>query len=169
MNKLKIIKNTEQEVCIKIVAGESVDEVNEVTLDFESLCFKPDQETLAISTEGSDRFQEIDPNFPVTVSMICAQWSGQNGNCYCNMYRGVKDFEHKTAVFCVGDTCQLEFDGQEYPSDVEYSTLPLIFEIHGAMTLWVKMRKHGFRNFAGEYATYGAYEDDTKRGAKVVL
>lgn len=166
MNKIKFIKNTEQELCIKIVAGEAEGEVNKVTLDFEQMCFKPDPETLGISDDESRRFQLIGENIPVTSTLITAQWSGMNSGCYCNVYRGTEDFEHKFAVFCVGDTCQLDFDGQEFPADGEYSHLPYIFEIHGPMCIWLKLNKHGFRNFAGEYARYGAFEDDTKRGPK---
>ena len=73
MNKIKFIKNTEKELCVKIVAGEAEGEVNKVTLDFEQMCFKPDTETLAPSDDEANRFQLIDEAFPVSATLITAQ------------------------------------------------------------------------------------------------
>ncbi len=34
------------------------------------------------------------------------------------------------------------------------------------MSLWLRIRKRNFANYSAEYASYGVYEDDTKRGPK---
>ena len=68
--------------------------------------------------------------------------------------------------FCVGDTCQYEFMGQEMVADTEYDNENMTVVLEGEMTLWIKIRKTNFKNYSGEYAWYGQYEDETKLGPK---
>lgn len=162
--KKVLLKNTELEACIKIVTDGDA----EVVISASELCYKPLPNTFEFSDKPEDQFQQIGAKTP-KIQLIHGQWSGVNGNSNFRLYRGVTDQDMSLATHvltgCVGDTTQLEFDGQAYCADCELIENPyLIFKITGEMTLWFKLRKRDFESFAGEYATYGAFEDDSKRG-----
>ena len=167
--KVVLLKNTELEACLKIVTDNAVGDKVQVVVKLEDLCYKPTADTKSINNDPENQFQQIGKMVP-SIKMVHGQWSGLNGNCNCRIYRRNDESEKLDintliATVCVGDTTQLEFDSQAYCADGELSTKQqLVFEIDGEMTLWFKFRKHGFESFAGEYASYGAFEDDKKRG-----
>ena len=166
-SKVLLLKNTELEACLKIVASNAVGTTERVTITYEDLCFKPTANTLKLNNDQINRFQQIGDRIIPSVTIVHGQWSGLNGSCNCRIYRGEEKFDNLIATICVGDTTQLEFDSQAYCADGELKYEDkLIFVIDGEMTLWFKLRKHGFESFAGEYASYGAFEDDSKRGPK---
>ena len=162
--KKVLLKNTELEACIKIVTdGNAV-----VTISASDLCYKPLPNTFEFNKEQENQFQQIGTKTP-KIQLIHGQWSGLNGSCNFKLYRGTSESDKSLATQvitgCVGDTTQLEFDSQAYCADCELIENPyLIFDITGEMTIWFKLRKRDFESFAGEYATYGAFEDDGKRG-----
>lgn len=162
--KKVLLKNTELEACLKIVAKNAVGTTEEIEITPQELCFKPTADSYAFSSAAENQFQQVGTNITPSIKIIHGQWSGLNGNCNCRIYRGSKDFDHLIMTICVGDTTQLEFDSQSYCAEYEWPHETLIFEIDGEMTLWFKLRKHGFESFAGEYASYGAFEDDNRRG-----
>ena len=169
-HKVVLLKNTELEACLKIVTDNAVGTTEKVSVDLNDFCFKPIEETCGINQETANQFQQIGTKIKPSVKLVHGQWSGLNGSCNCRIYRADKDddelsIENLVATVCVGDTTQLEFDSQAYCADGELlHKQKLVFVVDGEMTLWFKFRKHGFESFAGEYATYGAFEDDKRRG-----
>lgn len=166
--KIRLLKNTELEACIKIVTDNPVGKKETIELDKTFLCYKPTAKTFELNKDPANQFQQIGAKVP-SLQIIHGQWSGLNGDCNCRIYRCSDDQEELTLdnmimTVCVGDTTQLEFDGQSYCADCELLENKLIFEVDGEMTLWFKLRKRDFESFAGEYATYGAFEDDKRRG-----
>lgn len=165
MYKLKITKNVELESVLKIVTDERGGK--DITVQLDDLCFKPDLRTYTPSKDSKDRFQQLPEKYKATCSILACQWSGKGGESFCRIYRGSKDLEHLVATICVGDTCGLDFEGQTLPSDGEYGDLPLIFDITGEMSIWIRVRKLGFNSFSAENARWGAFEDDNVEGPRV--
>lgn len=160
---IKVLQNTEQDACIKIKSDSSG---GSATLTREMLCYKPAPQTMTIDTsDASTRFQDVDDRRS-GFTIRTAQWSGtvQDGS-NIKIYRGdTQDLEHLIAAMCVGDTCQYEFMGQEMCCENEYDRMDMTFVVNGEIVMWLKIRKSQFKSYAGEYASYGAYEDDTKLG-----
>lgn len=184
--KVRCYKNTEQEVHLKIVADDN-EKDSVITIPLSSFCYKPDSNCVLKGVEGDtttngstwsgdevkDQFEvaENDDHKKWEVSLLDMSWSGvQNESYVGRLYRGEDgkepDFDHEIMVFCNGDTCQLELDGLSFSSDREFINNNITFKIHGSMTIWSRWRKRNYKHFAGEYASYGAYEDDDKRGPK---
>ena len=165
--KKVLLKNTELEACIKIVTDGKSTEPEIVTFQMHEFCFKPSSNTFKFTVDTANQFQQVGTKNP-KLQLIHGQWSGINGDSHFRLYRGASTTDRSIDALvmtgCVGDTTQLEFDSQAYCADGELIENPLIFEITGEMTLWFKLRKRDFESFAGEYATYGAFEDDSKRG-----
>lgn len=160
---VKILQNSEQDACIKVKSDASG---GTFTLTKEMLCYRPKIHTCAISTDQQDRFQNFNEKSVFTLRTM--QWSGytQEGG-HGRIYRSAtQDLEHEIASFCVGDTCQYEFMGQEMVADGEYDNEDMTFVLEGEITMWIKLRKTNFINYSGEYADYGVYEDETKLGPK---
>ncbi len=154
----KVLKNTELDAVLKIKSDK---DGGSITITKEMLCYRPADQRCVID-DKSIRFQDyVDKS---SMSIVCMEWAGYTQDGSGRLYRGGKDLEHTIATFCVGDTCQGDFQGQEMTPDIEYNRENLEFEFVGEITLWIRLRKRDFKNYAGEYATYGAFEDDSKRG-----
>lgn len=63
------------------------------------------------------------------------------------------------------------FDGQTMPAEDTEATSDIVVTITGAACeVWLKLRKvSGYTSKSGEYATYGAYEDETRVGASTTI
>lgn len=160
---VKILQNSEQDACVKVKADSSG---GTAKITKEMLCYRPKLHSCTPSTDSVDRFQDFDEKSIMTIRTM--QWSGytQEGGSG-RIYRGdTLDLEHQIMSFCVGDTCQYEFLGQEMVADREYDLDDFTVELAGEMTLWIKLRKQNFKNYSGETAYYGVYEDDTRLGPK---
>lgn len=156
--EIKLLQNNENEAHIKI-KNESGDDTT--TLKLSKLVYKPktDDFSFDIDDRPQSKFQDVTDH--VNVSIRAAQWSGtsQDGNCVIK--RGGKF----VMGFCVGDTCQYEFMGQDMVADQEHANEDITFELHGNITIWMKLRKHGYINHV-ETGTYGVYDNETKVGSK---
>lgn len=160
---VKILQNSEQNACIKIKSDSSG---GSVTITKDMLCYRPKMYTCTPSTDAKDRFQDYDEKTEFTIRVM--QWSGYTQeNSRGRIYRtATQDLEHQITCFCVGDTCQYEFMGQEMAPECEYSNEDMTVILEGEMTVWIKLRKTGFIHYSGEYADYGQYEDESKLGPK---
>lgn len=158
---IKVLKNSELEAIIKV---KSDSEGGTVKLTKEMLCYRPQPFTCVIDeSDMKQRFEDVGDRSEIAI--LAMQWSGFSQEGAGRIYRGdTLDLEHQVASFCVGDTCQYEFLGDEMVSEHEYSRDDLTFELKGEVTVWVKLRKYRFVHYSGEYATYGAFEDDSQRG-----
>lgn len=161
---VKILQNTEQDACVKVKADSSG---GTATITREMLCYHPKLHSCTPSTEPVDRFQDYDPEKSI-LTIRTMQWSGYSqDNGQGRLYRGnTLDLEHTIASFCVGDTCQYEFLGQEMVAEREYDNEDITVELSGEITMWIKLRKINFSNYSGEDAYYGVYEDNTRLGPK---
>lgn len=156
---VKILKNTELDAAIKVKSDSSG---GEAIITKEMLCYKPDDESCAPGV--GYKFQDItDRSYMLVTDM---HWSGFNQDGHGRMFRGGDDLEHQIMAFCVGDTCQLDMQGQDAVPECEYRKEDIKFVLEGEMSLWLRIRKRNFANYSAEYASYGVYEDDTKRGPK---
>ena len=162
---VKILQNSEQDACIKVKSDSAG---GTITIPKEDFCYRinPNDHSGNLVKDPKYRFQDSNEKSLVTIRSM--QWSGYTQeNSHGRIYRGTTlDLEHEIMSFCVGDTCQYEFMGQEMVADSEYGTDDLTVELQGEMTLWIKLRKTNFVNYSGEYAWYGQYEDETKLGPK---
>ena len=160
---VKILQNGEQDACIKVKSDSAG---GSATITKEMLCYRPVIHTATPSTDQKDRFQDYDEKSLFSIRSM--QWSGYTQeNSHGRIYRSdTQDLEHEIMSFCVGDTCQYEFMGQEMVADTEYDNENMTIVLEGEMTLWIKIRKTNFKNYSGEYAWYGQYEDETKLGPK---
>lgn len=154
--EIKLLQNNENEAHIKI-KNESGS--GTITLELSDLVYKPVTDDFSFEIDRDQQFQDVTDH--VNVSIRAAQWSGtsQDGNCVIK--RGGKF----VMGFCVGDTCQYEFMGQDMVADQEYADKDIEFDLHGNITIWIKLRKHGYINHV-ETGTYGVYDDETKVGRK---
>lgn len=159
---VKLLQNTEQDTCIKIKTDTAG---GQITITKEMLCYRPKLHSCTPSTDEKDRFQDYTDQSTFHIRNM--QWSGYAQGVGGRVYRGsTLDLEHMIMSFCVGDTCQYEMMGQELAPEREYDQDDLTFDIGGEMTIWLKLRKSGFKNYGDETAYYGAYEDNTRLGPK---
>jgi len=160
---IKILQNSEQDATIKVKTDSSG---GSATITKEMLCYRPKPHSCEPSTDAKDRFQDF--NERSCFSIRAAQWGSrsQDGTGGVIYRSDTHDLEHEITAFCAGDTCQYDFLGQDLPADCEYDNEDMTVEIEGELTMYLRLRKTGFINYAGEYATYGAFEDDTKLGPK---
>lgn len=162
---VKILQNSEQDACVKVKSDSAG---GTISLTKDDLCYRADPNDYSgkIVKDERRRFQNFSDKSLITIRSM--QWSGYTQeDSHGRIYRGdTLDLEHEVMSFCVGDTCQYEFMGQEMVADGEYGNENLTIELKGEMTVWIKLRKTNFANYSGEYAWYGQYEDDSKFGPK---
>ena len=154
---VKLLRNTELTTTIKI---KSDAQGGQVDVTKELLCFKPEKGSC--KSDESQRFQEVTDKSEFNI--LSMQWAGHNQEGSGRLYRGGTDLEHEIMSFCVGDTCQLDLEGQENAPDIEYNTEDMTFQLTGELTIYLRIRKHFFKNYSGEHASYGAFEDESVPG-----
>lgn len=101
-----------------------------------------------------------------TVSIVGLSWSGAAGGVVTITRNSVV-----VATLQANATGQLFFDGQTMPPEITEATSDISVAITGAASeVWIKMRKiGGYASKSGEYATYGAYEDEARVGASTTI
>lgn len=160
---IKVLKNTELDVSIKVKTDGDATAV----ITREMLCFKPDPITATINQDDrSTQFQRLKENSGLYILKV--QWSGISQDGHAVLYRGAThDLEHQIMNVCVGDTCQFDLEGQDHTPDTEYYQDDIELDITGPCTFYIRLRKVNYKHFSGEYADYGAFEDDSIEGPKV--
>ena len=145
MAKIIFFKNSEQDVHMKVISeggGGSID------LTFDEL--------------ASD-IQEVTPNAKVTIRNV--QWSGEPDGIL-----RIKRAGERIMSLTSNPQGLMQFDGQQFCAESHNSKDGFTFEFEGSpMEAWIWLKKSDFKNKAGEYATYGAYEDDNRVGARTDL
>jgi hypothetical protein len=136
-----IIKNTHQEVVVKVWGASGVTEVIDIS-------------TLLAAGQAVDGATQ-------SVTITGVQWTGAPG--------GVATITRNNETIMTlqaAPTGMLLFDGQTMPSENRQATSDISVAITvAAAEVWIKMRKvSGYATFI-EDATYGHYDDPTRIGA----
>lgn len=156
---VKLLRNTELTATLKI---KSDAQGGQVTVTRDMLCYKPEPVTCKIVNDEKYRFQKVKENSDFNI--INMQWAGYSQEGSGRIYRGGTVLDNEILSFCVGDTCQLDLEGQENAPDIEYNTEDMTFAIKGELTIYMRVRKHHYLNYSGEHASYGAFEDESVPG-----
>lgn len=143
MAEFQLLRNVDCEAHIKVVS----DDASVVSVTIDDLCHEY-QET------PKDR-----TNLYVTIRSV--QWTGASDTTI-KVYRG----ETRVMTLQAAPCGTLIFDGQQFVSESTEKEKDFRFEFSGEGEVWMTLRKHGFIPKSAEYATYGAYEDETRVGAK---
>lgn len=152
----KLMHNVQLQAHIKIKSDQSG---GTVTITKQQLTRKPGK-NCQFDPAGF-KFQDVTQKCEIDIiNMQWSGWTGTNGT----LTRGGDDLQHTVAYFTVGDTDQLQLQGQIMSSDREYSKQDISFTTTGPMTIWLRVRKRGFNSYSGQYASYGGFEDDSRRG-----
>lgn len=140
---LAVLKNTQQEAVVKVYGGAGT------------------SETIDLQTTILGSFQQLD-GATQTVNIIGATWTGQNVTEITVTRGGVV-----VMTLASTGTTTIDFDGQTLPPETTSNTADVVVTIAaGIGELWLKLRKvSGYKSKSGEYASYGAYEDETRVGA----
>lgn len=140
------IRQTHQEAVIKVWGAAGVTE----TIDLQTLM--PSSQVLDGDTQ--------------TVTIIGVTWTGGAD--------GIATITRNSATIMTlqaNAAGMLLFDGQTMPPDSINATHDIVVALTGAAgEVWLKLRKvSGYKTKSGEYATYGAYEDETRVGASTTV
>lgn len=140
---LAVLKNTQQEAVVKVYGGTGT------------------SETIDLQTTILGSFQELD-GATQTVNIVGVTWTGQNAT-------EITVTRNSTVVMTLPSTgsSTIEFGGQTLPPETTANTSDVVVSITGGVgEVWLKLRKvGGYKSKSGEYAQYGAYEDETRVGA----
>lgn len=158
----KLLMCTPREAMIKIKSDKGGGTI-EVALD--ELCYRPTKNACDFNKEEKNKFCDFVEGVS-TVNPTCMIWAGHTQDGHGRIYRGSKDLEHEFTSFCVGDTCQLDMQGDDTTADNEYGTEKFIFELESEVTLWLRVHKLNYRNY-NEIASFGVYDDTEKLGLRV--
>ena len=138
-----VLKNTQQEAVVKVYGGAAT------------------SETIDLQTTILGSFQQLD-GATQTVNIVGVTWTGQNATEITVTRNGV-------VVMTLPSTgsSTIDFGGQTLPPETTGNTSDIVVAITGGVgEVWLKLRKvSGYASKSGEYATYGAYEDETRVGA----
>lgn len=152
----KLMRNVQLQAHIKIKSDE---QGGSVTITKQQLTYKPGKNCQFDSKQF--KFQDVTDKSEIDIlDMQWSGWTGTNGT----ITRGGQDLQHTIAYFTVGDTTQLQLEGQTNICDHEYNRQDITFNLTGPMTIWIRLRKRNFKSYSGQYASYGAFEDDSRRG-----
>lgn len=141
-----VIRNTQQEAVVKVWGAAGVTE----TIDLQTLM--PSNQELDGETQ--------------TVTILGVTWTGGTD--------GIATVTRNGAVIMTlqaNAAGMLLFDGQTMPPESTNATHDIVVAITGAACeVWLKVRKAGgYKSKSGEYASYGAYEDETRVGASTTV
>lgn len=141
-----VIRQTQQETVVKVWGAAGVTE----TIDLQTLM-------------GSN--QELDGDTQ-TVTIVGLTWTGAIDGI-ATITRGTTT----VTTLQANAAGMLYFDGQTMPPDNIEATKDIVVAITGAACeVWLKLRKvSGYKSKSGEYASYGAYEDETRVGASTTI
>ncbi len=143
MAEFQLLRNVDCEANIKVFS----DDASNVSITMDDLCHE---------------YQEIPKdksNLYVTIRSV--QWTGAIDTTI-KVYRG----ETRIMTLQAAPCGTLAFDGQQFVSESTEKEKDFRFEFNGEGEVWLTLRKHGYIPKSAEYATYGAYEDETRVGAK---
>ncbi len=141
-----VLKNTHQESVIK-VAGTDGSATVDLSVD------------LLMAAQALDGSTQ-------TVNIVGVMWSGATGGQISITRNGVVV---KTMITDAGD--YHDYSGQDMCPETTENASDIVVAISGAQAeCWLKLRKAGgYKSKSGEYAQYGAYEDETRVGASTTL
>lgn len=144
---LAVLKNTQQEVVVKVYGADAT------------------SETIDLQTTILGNFQALD-GATQTVNIVGVTWTGQNATEITVARNGV-------TVMTLPSTgsSTIDFGGQTLPAETTQNTSDIVVTIAGGVgEVWLKLRKAGgYKSKSGEYATYGAYEDEGRVGGSTTV
>lgn len=157
----KLLMCTPREAVIKIKSDEGG---GSVEVDLSELCYRPEQITCNFNTEEANKIDEYEDGVS-QATITCMIWAGHSQDGHGKIYRGEKDLEHQFTSYCVGDTCQLDMQGDEICADIEYCNKKLIFEHEGAVVVWLRLHKQNYKQILN-IPQFGVYDDPKKAETK---
>ena len=149
MSKIILMNVTDQLAFVKVISDGSGSE----TLEISKLAYKPKTEK---------PFQVPYEKKPFAVTIKGVEWSGETGGLM-----RIKRGGERIMTLESSPQGLLQFDGQQFCAESQNMTDDFEFEFGGApMEAWLTLRKMNYRSIGGEYAEYGAYEDEDRLGAR---
>lgn len=141
-----ILKLTQQEAVVRVSGAAGTSE----TIDIQAL-------------KGT--IQDLDGETQ-SVSILGINWTGGSDGIITITRGGVV-----VTTLQANAAGMLYFDGQTMPPETTGATSDIVVAISGATCeVWLKLRKvSGYKSKAGEYASYGAYEDEARVGASTTI
>lgn len=141
-----VLKNTQQESIVKVAGTDG-------------------SATVDLSVDLLMAAQELDGSTQ-TVNIVGVMWSGATGG---QIQITRNSTVVKTMVAESGD--YHDYSGQDMCPETTENTSDVVVTISGAQAeCWLKLRKvAGFKSKSGEYAQYGAYEDEARVGASTAI
>lgn len=142
-----VLKNTHQESIIRIAGTDG-------------------SATIDLQTDILPSTQELDGTTQTT-NIVGIMWSGAAGG-QVQIARNSSII--KTMITDAAD--YHDYSGQDMCPETTANTYDIVVTISGAQAeCWLKVRKVGGykSNKSGEYAQYGAYEDETRVGASTTI
>ena len=140
-----ILKNTAQEVVVKVAGTAGSD-------------------TISLATDILAPTQELDGGTQ-TVNIVGIAWMGAVGS-------SIQITRNSTVVMTMGSEAAALFDftGQGMVPDTTENTSDLTVTITGTQAeCWIRLRKVSGYKTKVEYATYGSYEDESRVGASTTI
>lgn len=138
---ITLIKNTQQEAVVKVTATGTID----------------------LQTTILGAFEVLDGDTQ-TVNIISVSWA------IADSASAVIARNSVDVITLTTGADNLEFDGQTMAPETTGNTSDIVVTIAGSAQVWLKLRKAGgYKSKAGEYASYGSYEDETRVGASTTV
>lgn len=149
MPKVILMNVTDQLAFAKILSDGS----GTAKLTLPELAYKP----------GAEKpFQVPFEKKPFMVTIKGVEWSGEAGGI-----TRIKRGGERIMTLESSPQGLLQFDGQQFCAESCNAADDFEFEFGGApMEVWLTLRKENYRSIGGEYAEYGAYEDEDRLGAR---